>query len=103
MAKFYEPWGLAVDRKNNLIFIGDTANSRVAVIGPYKAIWAAFVERLNKARAYEYQQLMAVYQDFYKGEQMRDPQMPKSYASEGTGDRTAPDGTLFSDSPRSTR
>lgn len=101
-AKFYEPWGLSVDRKNNLIFVGDTANSRVAVIGPYKAIWAAYVERLNKARAYEYQQLTAVYQNYYTGEQMRDPQMPKSYASEGKGDRSAPDGNLFSDAPRST-
>lgn len=100
-AKFYEPWGLSVDRTNNLIFIGDTGNSRVAVIGPFKAIWAAFVERVNKARLYEYQQLMALYQNFYRGEQMRDPQMPISYASESMGDRSAPDGTLFSDAPRS--
>jgi DNA-binding beta-propeller fold protein YncE len=100
--KFYEPWGLSIDRENMLMFIGDTGNSRVAVIGAYKDIWPAFAERLNKARIYEYQQLMAVYQDYYRGEQMRSPTMPKSYASEGTGERSAPDGTRFSDAPRST-
>jgi hypothetical protein len=72
------------------------------VIGAYKDIWPAFAERLNVARIYEYMQLMAVYRDYYRGEQMRSPTLPKSYASEGLGVRSAPDGNLSSDAPRST-
>ncbi|MFZ5658964.1 MAG: hypothetical protein ACOY5C_03810 [Pseudomonadota bacterium] len=102
-AKFHEPWGLAVDRKNNLVFVGDTGNSRVAVIGAHKDIWPAFVERINKARAYEYAQLMAAYRDYYQGEQQRDPQLPNAYGSEGIGERSAPNGNHYSDAPRSTR
>ena len=66
-AKFYEPWGLSVDRQTGLVFVGDTGNSRVAVIGPFSAIWPAFAQRINKARVAEYQALMAEYRDFYRG------------------------------------
>lgn len=66
-ARYYEPWGIAVDRARGLVFVGDTGNSRVAVIGPYQKIWDAFAERLNVARIAEYQALMAEYTDYYRG------------------------------------
>lgn len=66
-AKFYEPWGLSVDRNSGLVFVGDTGNSRVAVIGPFKDVWEQFVERVNAARVAEYQTLMAEYQNYYRG------------------------------------
>lgn len=81
-AKFYEPWGLAIDRNTGLIFIGDTGNSRVAVIGPYQQIWGAFVERINIARIAEYQSLMAEYSDYYRGNSERNRKRP-AYTSEG--------------------
>lgn len=68
MAKFYEPWGLAVDRERGLIFIGDTGNSRVAVIGPFRDIWSAFVQRLNAARIAEFKTLNAEYADAYRAD-----------------------------------
>ena len=61
-AKFYEPWGLSVERSTGLVFVGDTGNSRVAVIGPFRQIVPAFMERLNIARVTEFQTLMAEYQ-----------------------------------------
>lgn len=89
-AKFYEPWGLAYDRNTGLVFIGDTGNSRVAVIGPHSAIWAAFVERVNTARIAEYRELMAEYTDYYRGSSERTrPRRP--YTSEGVPTR---DGEL---------
>ena len=51
--------------------MGDTGNSRVAVIGPHSAIWDAFVERVNAARIAEYQELMAEYVDYYRGSSER--------------------------------
>jgi DNA-binding beta-propeller fold protein YncE len=72
-AKFYEPWGLSVDRSNGLVFVGDTGNSRVAVIGPFSEIWAAFAERINTARIAEYQTLMAEYVNYYRGGSNRNP------------------------------
>lgn len=82
-AKFYEPWGLAFDRNTGLIFIGDTGNSRVAVIGPHSAIWDAFVERVNTARIAEYQELMSEYTDYYRGSSERSRKRTP-YTSEGT-------------------
>ena len=81
-AKFFEPWGLAIDRKTGLVFIGDTGNSRVAVIGPYKQIWSAFVKRINVARIAEYQALMAEYANFYRGSSERNRKRP-AYTGEG--------------------
>ena len=66
-AKYYEPWGLSVERSSGLVFVGDTGNSRVAVIGPFSEIWAAFAERINTARVAEYQALMAEYSNYYRG------------------------------------
>lgn len=70
-AKFYEPWGLSIDRNSGLVFVGDTGNSRVAVIGTYQQIWSAFVKRINVARIAEYQALMAEYSDYYRGSSER--------------------------------
>lgn len=81
-AKFYEPWGLAIDRNSGLIFLGDTGNSRVAVIGPFKEIWSAFVQRINTARIAEYQTLNAEYSDYYRGSSERNRKRPP-YTSEG--------------------
>lgn len=81
-AKFYEPWGLSVDRNSGLIFVGDTGNSRVAVIGPFSEIWDAFVERINAARVAEYQALMAEYMDYYSGGSQRSAKR-KPYTGEG--------------------
>lgn len=72
-AKFYEPWGLSVDRNSGLVFVGDTGNSRVAVIGPFSEIWAAFAERMNTARFAEYKALMAEYSNYYRGSSSRKP------------------------------
>lgn len=66
-AKFYEPWGLAVDRNRGVLYVGDTGNSRVAIIGPFSAIWRAFAQRINTARIAEFQALMAEYSNFYRG------------------------------------
>lgn len=66
IAKFYEPWGLTIDRNSGLIFIGDTGNTRVAVIGPFRDIWSAFVKRVNTARIAEYQTLNAEYADYFR-------------------------------------
>jgi DNA-binding beta-propeller fold protein YncE len=66
MAKFYEPWGLAVDRDRGLVFVGDTGNSRVAVIGPFRDIWSAFIQRLNAARIAEFQALNEAYANNYR-------------------------------------
>lgn len=71
-AKFYEPWGLAVERSSGLVFVGDTGNSRIAVIGPFSAIWPAFAERLNTARIAEYRALMSEYSNYYRGGSDRD-------------------------------
>lgn len=84
-AKFYEPWGLAVDRNNGLIFIGDTGNSRVAVIGPFSEIWQAFVERINTARFEEYRTLMAEYIDYYRGGSERNVGSRNPFTGEGPG------------------
>ncbi|MHB1352391.1 MAG: twin-arginine translocation signal domain-containing protein [Thiobacillus sp.] len=81
-AQFYEPWGLAIDRNNGLIFIGDTGNSRVAVIGPFQEIWSDFVQRINVARIAEYQALMAEYTDYYRGSPERSRRRPP-YTGEG--------------------
>ena len=81
-AKFYEPWGLSVDRKSGLLFVGDTGNSRVAVVGPFSEIWAAFAERVNTARFAEYQALMAEYTDFYRGGSERNAKR-NPYTGEG--------------------
>lgn len=81
-ARFYEPWGLAIDRNNGLIFIGDTGNSRVAVIGPFQEIWSAFVQRVNTARIAEYQALSAEYTDYYRGSPERNRKRPP-YTDEG--------------------
>ncbi|HQT31702.1 MAG TPA: hypothetical protein PLE48_12320 [Thiobacillus sp.] len=81
-AKFYEPWGLSVDRNSGLVFVGDTGNSRVAVIGPFNLIWDAFVERINTARIAEYQLLMAEYMDFYRGSPERNAKR-NPYTGEG--------------------
>ena len=81
-AKFYEPWGLAYDRNTGLVFIGDTGNSRVAVIGPHSVIWDAFVERINTARIAEYQTLMAEYMNYYRGSSERSRKR-NPYTSEG--------------------
>lgn len=89
-AKYYEPWGLAYDRSSGLVFVGDTGNSRVAVIGPFEAIWAAFVERVNAARIAEYQELMSEYTDYYRGSSER-TRNRTPYTSEGVGSR---DGNL---------
>ena len=81
-AKYYEPWGLAVERSSGLVFVGDTGNSRVAVIGQFSQIWQAFAERINTARIAEYQALMAEYKDFYHGGSQRNaPRNP--YTGEG--------------------
>ncbi len=72
-AKFYEPWGLSVERSSGLVYVGDTGNSRVAVIGPFSEIWAAFAERMNTARIAEYQALMAEYVNYYRGGSNRNP------------------------------
>ncbi len=72
-AKFYEPWGLSVERSSGLVFVGDTGNSRVAVIGPFSEIWEAFAERINTARIAEYQALMAEYANYYRGGSNRNP------------------------------
>mgnify|MGYP000592544009 FL=1 len=66
-AKYYEPWGLSVERSSGLVFVGDTGNSRVAVIGSFSEIWPAFAERLNAARVAEYQALMEEYSNYYRG------------------------------------
>ncbi|MHB8473395.1 MAG: NHL repeat-containing protein [Gammaproteobacteria bacterium] len=81
-AKFYQPWGLSVDRNSGLIFVGDTGNSRVAVIGPFSQIWQAFVERINVARVAEYQALMAEYMNYYSGGPQRNAKR-NPYTSEG--------------------
>lgn len=81
-AKFYEPWGLAIDRRNGLVFVGDTGNSRVAVIGPYQQIIGAFMKRINTARIAEYQALMAEYADYYRGSSERNRKRP-AYTGEG--------------------
>lgn len=81
-AKFYEPWGLAIDRNSGLVFVGDTGNSRVAVIGPYQQIWGAFMKRINTARIAEYQALMAEYANFYRGSSERNRKRP-AYTGEG--------------------
>ncbi len=66
-AKYYEPWGLAFDRSSGLVFVGDTGNSRVAVIGQFSQIWPAFAERINTTRFAEYQALMTEYVNYYRG------------------------------------
>lgn len=65
-ARFFEPWGLAVDRSNGLVFVGDTGNSRVAVIGDFEQIWPEYVERFNAARIFEFQELTSAYDDFLR-------------------------------------
>lgn len=84
-AKFYEPWGLSVDRNSGLIFVGDTGNSRVAVIGPFNKIWAPFAERVNSARIAEYRSLMAEYQNYYRGGSERNAKR-RPYTGEGRPD-----------------
>lgn len=86
-AKFYEPWGLSVERSSGLVFVGDTGNSRVAVIGPASAIWAAFIQRINTARFAEYQALMAEYIDYYRGGSNRTPGPRNLGTDEGIGER----------------
>ena len=89
-AKFYEPWGLSFDRNSGLVFVGDTGNSRVAVIGPFSEIWEAFVERINTARIAEYQMLMAEYMDYYSGGTERNAKR-NPYTDEGL---PGPDSSL---------
>lgn len=84
-AKFYEPWGLSYDRNTNLIFVGDTGNSRVAVIGPFNQIWQQFVERINTARIEEYRTLMAEYMDYYRGGASRNVRDRNPFTGEGGG------------------
>lgn len=82
MAQFYEPWGLSIDRTRGLVFVGDTGNSRVAVIGRFQDIWSAFVQRLNIARIAEYQSLMDEYSNYYRGSSERNRKRPP-YSDEG--------------------
>jgi len=88
-AKFYEPWGLSIDRNSGLVFVGDTGNSRVAVIGPYQQIFSAFVKRINTARVAEYQTLMAEYANYYRGSSERNrkrtPYTGEGRPTEGEG------------------
>lgn len=86
-AKFYEPWGLALERSTGLVFVGDTGNSRVAVIGPAGQILQAFMERINTARIAEYQALMAEYIDYYRGGSQRDVKGRTAFTSEGPASR----------------
>ena len=83
-AQFYEPWGVAFDRNSGLLYVGDTGNSRVSVIGPYNAIWPDFLQRVNAARVFEYQELMADYQNVYMGTAQRDMTLP-AFVGEGPG------------------
>lgn len=66
-ARFYEPWGVAYDRARNLVFVGDTGNSRIAVIGDFAHIWSAYAERVNAARIAEYYALEQQYMNYYRG------------------------------------
>lgn len=66
-ARFYEPWGLAYDRTHELVFIGDTGNSRIAVIGNFAQIWPAYTQRVNAARLAEFKVLQQAYMDYYRG------------------------------------
>lgn len=87
-AKFYEPWGLAVERSTGLVFVGDTGNSRVAVIGPASQVIPAFMERINTARVAEYQALMAEYINYYRGSSQRNVKGRNAFTSEGPGTRS---------------
>lgn len=77
--------GTSYERNTGLIVVGDTGNSRVAVIGPFSEIWYAFVERINTARIAEYQTLMAEYMDYYRGGQSRDVGNRNPFTGEGFG------------------
>lgn len=80
-AGLYEPWGIAVDRNTGLVYVADTGNSRVMVIGPYQDIWQQFEERVNVARTFEMRELMEGYGDFYRGSRKR----PKAGPLSGEG------------------
>lgn len=82
-ARFFEPWGLAVDRSNGLVFVGDTGNSRVAVIGDFNQIWPAYVERVNAARTIEYMELNDAYSDYFGGNEDADTAFPIPIFNEG--------------------
>lgn len=83
VAQFYEPWGLAYDRARDLVFIGDTGNSRIAVIGQFSQIWPAFAQRFNAARIAEYQALTQQYANAYGGSQGPGSVFPRPLADEG--------------------
>lgn len=82
-ARFFEPWGLAVDRSNGLVFVGDTGNSRVAVIGEFSQIWPEFLERVNAARVAEFRELNEAYAEYYRGNTDGDTAFPRPIFNEG--------------------
>ena len=82
-AQYFEPWGLAVDRSNGLVFVGDTGNSRVAVIGDFDQIWPEYVERVNAARVFEFMELNDAYSDYYGGNEDTDTAFPLPIFNEG--------------------